>query len=335
MVRQRTDEQKQQINQFLLNYPQIASGFNQYIARLGIKNSPDTGRSYQNTIYSYFIYLTQTKQEIGHISVNEYLKKRAVEQADTSVRQGAFALVAFFEYLEILKILEPNSAKLIDIPPFNTERPFNPPFLLKEDIAKLIRSSADTATVTNEGPNNLIWPNMIALGYDAALRWGEAEMVELEKFDFANNRLNLKRLKNKSRPWHWISLKQETMDLVKQYSSKIRPKSDSDKLFLIDIEIKTRKEHHIRPLSGNEERLFGNICKDLGIENKANPKDRCTWHILRHSAIIHRIIDGEPIPLIAKHVGHQNINTTYGYFNSDIVQRMRPDLSKQFSSGLV
>lgn len=130
---------------------------------------------------------------------------------------------------------------------------------------------------------------LIELLYDTGMRVGELSKLKIEDIDFESAFIRIAGQNTKTRIGRTVYIPEETLNNVKAYLKLIKKKSGS--LFHLSVR--------------RIEQLLKKYSKKAGV--KARP------HTLRHSHIVHALLDKVPLSAVQKQVGHKNLATTQIY----------------------
>jgi integrase len=259
----------------------------------------DTIRSVRTAVDTFMAWASANNQDLTSNGVNAFIGSQLNERGQTaSIQQYATRLKTLFSVLQI------KDYEMIAVP-FAEMPEHNPQFLYEEDIDKLV----DEAPKTGHAHGSQVWSPLIQIAYDLGLRWGEAANLLLENYFPDQQVYYVKREKRKHGPWQTVGLSSKSVDLLGDYL-KIRPQAKYKQLFLTD----SKGAQHV-PLSNNQQTLFPGICTDLGIKDRATNSPEVSFHVLRHSCIIWRLVHDESITSVAFHVHHTNTDRTFKYAN--------------------
>lgn len=130
---------------------------------------------------------------------------------------------------------------------------------------------------------------LVELLYASGMRVGELSKLKIEEIDFESEFIHIPWQNAKTRIGRTVYVPEEILNNIKAYLKLIKKKSGS--LF---------------PLSVRRiEQLLEKYSQKAGV--KAHP------HTLRHSHIVHALLDKVPLSAVQKQVGHKNLATTQIY----------------------
>lgn len=130
---------------------------------------------------------------------------------------------------------------------------------------------------------------LIEFLYETGMRVGELSKLKIEYIDFESAFIHIPWQSAKTKTSRTIYVPEETLNNVKAYLKLIKKKTGS--LF---------------PLSVRRiEQLLEKYSQKAGV--KARP------HTLRHSHIVHALLDKVPLSAVQRQVGHKNLSTTQIY----------------------
>jgi integrase len=187
--------------------------------------------------------------------------------------------------------------KRINIP--RVMRLDNPPFLNPPDVVEIVKHAPEMTGKKVMKPS-------ISLSHELALRFGECASIKREDFNLKTQKCRFVREKQRNPLVQVLDVLDPAFQHVKEYL-EWRTRDKSPWLFATDVQ---RAQ-----LSINEQKLFPNVCKNLGIDDKSGSGKLCTWHILRHTRLTWMIAQGGSIGEVAKFAGHTNVNSTLRYLN--------------------
>ncbi len=130
---------------------------------------------------------------------------------------------------------------------------------------------------------------LIELLYETGMRVGELSKLKIEEIDFESSFIHVPWQNAKTKTGRVVYVPEETLNNIKAYLKFIKKKSGS--LFHISVR--------------RIEQLLEKYSKKAGV--KARP------HTLRHSHIVHALLDKVPLSAVQKQVGHKNLATTQIY----------------------
>ncbi len=130
---------------------------------------------------------------------------------------------------------------------------------------------------------------LIELLYETGMRVGELSKIRIEDIDFESAFIRIAGQNTKTRIGRTVYVPEEILNNIKGYLKFVKKKSGS--LFHISVR--------------RIEQLLEKYSKKAGV--KARP------HTLRHSHIVHALLDKVPLSAVQKQVGHKNLATTQIY----------------------
>ncbi len=130
---------------------------------------------------------------------------------------------------------------------------------------------------------------LIELLYVSGMRVGELSKLKIEDIDFESAFIHIPGQNTKTRVGRSVYVPEEILNNIKAYLKFVKKKSGS--LFHLSVR--------------RIEQLLEKYSRKAGV--KARP------HTLRHSHIVHALLDKVPLSAIQKQVGHKNLATTQIY----------------------
>lgn len=130
---------------------------------------------------------------------------------------------------------------------------------------------------------------LIELLYETGMRVGELSKLKIEDIDFESAFVRIAGQNTKTGIGRTVYVPEEILNNIKAYLKFIKKKSGS--LFHISVR--------------RIEQLLEEYSQKAGV--KAHP------HTLRHSHIVHALLDKIPLSAVQKQVGHKNLATTQIY----------------------
>jgi integrase/recombinase XerD len=162
-----------------------------------------------------------------------------------------------------------------------------------EQIQRLI------ANLNTERPSHIRDRAIVLLLAVYGLRIGEVCGLSLDDLDWANEKLRLRRLKN--RRTQEFPLTAEVGNAILKYLQKVRPRASSRSLFLT-----LRRPYRPMNTGGASSTVFRHV-RALGPAPHYGP------HSLRHACASHLLDEGFSIKEIGDHLGHRSPRSTQIY----------------------
>lgn len=130
---------------------------------------------------------------------------------------------------------------------------------------------------------------IIELLYQTGLRVGELVKAQVEDIDFGSGFLAVPWQNTKTKTGRAVFIEEETLNKLKGYLRDVKRKQGT----LFDISKRRIQE------------IIQHYSKKSGVKASA--------HTLRHSHIVHALMDKVPITAVQKQVGHKRLETTQIY----------------------
>ncbi|HLY62550.1 MAG TPA: site-specific integrase [Terriglobia bacterium] len=232
------------------------------------------------------------KEVTPEILAAYFVQNKARGWKKSTVKAYGNSLRVFFRYATRRGWCAQGLAETIESPRIysNTGLPEGPSW---EQVQRLI-ASLDTERV-----NDIRDRAVILLLAVYGLRIGEVCRLTLDDFDWTNEKLRIRRLKNKR--IQEFPLTAETGNAILKYLRKVRPQTSLRFLFLT-----LRKPH--RPMRGTSaSSTIARRVHGLGHLPHYGP------HSLRHACASHLLDEGFSIKEIGDHLGHRSLRSTQIY----------------------
>ena len=216
----------------------------------------------------------------------------------TSVSFHVQSLRSFFRYASSRGWCAAGIAESIDAPRLYTHEnlPQGPSW---EEVKKLL------ATVNGASPVQIRSRCSILLCSVYGLRVGEVCCLRLEDIDWAEERISVRR--PKQRKSQTYPLTTEVGNALLRYLKEGRPRCPHREVLLT-----LRRPY--RPVSvGALSTMTRKLQKRLGLELK-----RCGSHVLRHACATHLLAQGLTLKEVGDHLGHMSVGATRIYAKVDL-----------------
>jgi site-specific recombinase XerD len=225
-----------------------------------------------------------------------FVQNKARGWKKTTVKAYGNSLRAFFRYATRRGWCAPGLAETIQSPRIysNAGLPEGPSW---EQVRRLI------ANLNTERPSHIRDRTIILLLAVYGLRISEACGLTLDDVDWANEKLRVRRLKN--RRIQEFPLTAEVGNAILKYLQNVRPRSSSRVLFLT-----LRKPH--RPMRGRS--ASSTVARYVGA---LGPLRHYGPHSLRHACASHLLDEGFSIKEIGDQLGHRSSRSTQIYAKVD------------------
>ena len=172
---------------------------------------------------------------------------------------------------------------------------------------------------------------MVCLGLFAGLRYGEVRGLDVEHIDFHNNMLDIRKQCDRFdgiRPPKWNSVRRIEM---------FPPVRDICWLILEERGWPTSGAlldggEWGERISANTEYYFDPVMARAGLVDENGDK-LFTFHCLRHFYGSIRLMRGDPVPLIARDMGHKNLQTFLTRY-AHVIEEMRRQPSVMHAASL-
>ncbi len=254
-----------------------------------------THESALNLFFEWFGKLGISLKEVSpQILAAYFVQNKARGWKKTTVKAYGNSLRAFFRYATRRGWCAAGLAETIQSPRIysNAGLPEGPSW---EQVRRLI------ANLNTERPSHIRDRAIILLLAVYGLRISEACGLTLDDVDWANEKLRLRRLKN--RRIQEFPLTAEVGNAILKYLQNARPRSSSRILFL------TLRKPHVEAHEGAEVRRL----TSPGTLGRMGPLPHYGPHSLRHACSRHLLDVGFSIKEIGDHLGHRSPRSTQIY----------------------
>ena len=256
-----------------------------------------TRESELNLFFEWLGHLGISLKEMSpQILAAYFIQNKARGWKKTTVKAYGNSLRAFFRYAARRGWCAPGLAETIQSPRIYSDAglPGGPSW---EQVRRLI------ANLNTERPSHIRDRAIILLLAVYGLRISEACGLTLDDVDWANEKLRVRRLKNKR--IQEFPLTAEVGNAILKYLQNVRPRSSSRFLFLT-----LRKPH--RPMRGRN--ASSTVSRHVGA---LGPLPHYGPHSLRHACASHLLDEGFSIKEIGDHLGHRSPRSTQIYAKVD------------------
>ena len=162
---------------------------------------------------------------------------------------------------------------------------YNPKrFLSKDEIKSMLKEAKNRNLYVDKDPCLYL---LIATGIYSGMRPQELFTLEWQDIDFKHNQ---------------ITIRNKVGFTIKTKKFRVMPLFSRLRLILKPLS----KEKGACFDSTNKRRIFNRIIKEAKLKE-------VNWYTLRHTFISHALMDGVPIHIVSRWVGHSSITTTMGY----------------------
>ena len=226
-------------------------------------------------------------------------------RADTTVLDKMRMVTACFTWAHERNLLLADPGLYLRLPRPVPKQPASP--LTSEQVAKLLDAPSPFTAMGRRDRA------VLAVFYDAALRLGECERLDVADVDFKTRLLTIRKAKNghaRMAPIGDGLARRLEEYLVRARPRLLRDRPDDGALFLSKAGV--RLSHQ------STENVVVAACRKAGLA-RAGP------HALRHACASHMVANGAPIDVVQRILGHRSLSSTYGY-----TRLMHPDVVAEF-----
>lgn len=152
---------------------------------------------------------------------------------------------------------------------------------------------------------------IILLLYSTGIRVGELTLIRLEHLDFENGFIKIPAENSKTREPRTVRIGKEILNDIKAYLKLEKRKNGYLFKLRQGRKLTTRRVQQIVQKYAKK----AGIQEAYGKDSKGRPLYTVTPHTLRHTHIVHALLNKIPITAVQKQVGHKRLTTTQIYSN--------------------
>ena len=287
-----------------INQNQIIEDFDNYL-KIFKTVVASTIKSNHTYIKRFFNWFNKQKfnslQELQFENLNLFLSHYHSNNTLSSTRKLHYTLRSFFDYCRLQNIIKHDFKPLLPQRRIYSKS-FVPAILSPKEVNKLIDYAIQDRS--SKGKRNYA---MLLLLICYGVRGCQVRNLKLSDIDWKSNTILFKAVKNSNSVEQ--KLIPEIGNALVDYIINIRPKCNSEKVFLLD----SKKELNRASILSL---IISKLLDKAGIEIPDNALRGS--HIFRHTFASQLLSDGEPIKNISDMLGHRNITTTMIYTKIDI-----------------
>ncbi len=262
-------------------------GFRAY---LKVNSSESTARTYSYIVSRFSEFLGRDPSKASIDDVYRFLSKVKEEKGENMLFISAMALKKFFSYIgrsEIASAISVRSSMKI-----KTDRT-----IPEEVISAALKRVIDLAEATGDTKLYML-AALVAVGYEAALRVGEASSLNRSDYIPQDRVLAVKTLKKRGHSVRRVVLSEQVAELLERYLSM---RSDSEEAMFVcgDPPRRCSTKQLIN--------MFKRFAKLAGYP-------QASFHWLRHSRLSRLAHENVPIVVVKEIAGHSSTKTTEQYY---------------------
>jgi len=276
----------------LIRYVEVGR-LEQYRVWLSKSKSRATADQYYWYVRRFLRSLDRPLEEVGPLEVAEYIDGLERSTGPSTARMAAYAIRLFF------RLLGRSDWALIPTPVAYVHR--EPRWLLEERVGEVAESCRDPLDRA-----------LISTAYEAALRRGEAVILDRSSYDPAERALTVRRLKRRTSPTHTVPLRGWCIGHLEGY---LGSRTD-DHPAMFAVRSRGRRSGWGRISRGTIHYRWYRAARRAGIDPR-----RYTFHCLRHSRgtnLAIRMIEESgraDVVRLAKFMGHVSPSSTMQYIH--------------------